>query len=361
MSWIGEKIKLSIEGASHGECMTAVLTGVPKGISIDFEQILTQMARRAPGNAAYGTTRKEADFPEIQSGFDGSFTNGDPIKAVIYNQNKRSTDYDALKWTPRPGHADYTAYIKFDGKEDMRGGGKFSGRLTAPLVFAGAVCRQILAQKGIVIGAHVKSIGEIKDVSFDNVHPDLDLLQRLNKQPFAVIDPDSEQKMLDKMAQLRKALDSAGGTVELLAAGVPAGLGDNLFDGTEGKIAPYLFGIPAVKGVSFGSGFSAAEMYGSENNDPFILENGKVVTKTNHCGGILGGITNGMPLWLTVAFKPTPSIARPQTTVDLQKMQQTQLEIHGRHDPCVVPRAVVCVESAVALALTDMLALNGKL
>lgn len=357
MSLIGNKLKIEIFGASHAECIGVNIYGFPKNFSVDFDSIMVQMARRAPGNGAYGTTRKEPDIPVIESGIENGVTNGEVIKAVIYNTNQHSKDYENLKIVPRPAHADYTAYLKFCGKEDMRGGGKFSGRLTAPLVFAGALCRQLLKTKGIEIAAHVKSIGDINDDSFDYVNPSRDLMQSLSQIPFAVINENKKAEMLELMAECRKNLDSVAGSVELVATGIPVGLCDGLFDGFEGKTAPYFFGIPAVKSVHYGK----IMPYGSQNNDEFCVVDGKVVTKTNNCGGILGGITNGMPIVLTVDFKPTPSISRPQMSVDMATLSPCELVIKGRHDPCVVPRAVVCVESAFAVALCDIMLCENKL
>lgn len=362
MSVIGDKLKIGIYGASHGEKIGVKIAGFPCGFKINKQQILLQMSRRAPGNSSYATARKEPDFPNIVSGVDeNGITNGEIIEAVIINTNQHSSDYNALKFTPRPGHADYTAYEKFDGKLDMRGGGKFSGRLTAPLVFAGALCEQWLNSKGISICAHVSSIKNITDTPFDPVCPDESVMARLKSGPFPVIDDEKKQEMLDLMKKAKSELDSVGGTVECIITGVPVGVGDSLFDGIEGKISQYIFGIPAVKGVQFGKGFDVAGSTGSENNDEFMIKNGKVVTKTNNCGGILGGISNGMPIIFKAAFKPTPSISRVQNTVDLSTMTDTTIEIKGRHDPCIVPRAAVCVEAATAVAMADLMMINGRI
>lgn len=360
ISYIGQKIKIGIYGASHAEKIGVIIKGFPKGIKIDFDKIAVQMARRAPGNIAYSTARQEPDIPQIISGVTDGVTDGGVIEAVIYNTNRRSQDYDALKFTPRPGHADYTAFVKFGGELDMRGGGKYSARLTAPLVFAGALCRQVLESQGIVIASHVSSVYNIADDGFDAVTPDFELMNRLNTMPFPVISDDKKAQMLSAIDEAKRALDSIGGTVECMAAGLPVGLGDSLFDGVEGKLSQYLFGIPAVKGVQFGAGFNAADLHGSQNNDPFVIKDGKVQTETNNCGGILGGITNGMPLIFKVAFKPTPSIAQPQRTVDLGKNSDTVISIKGRHDPCVVPRGAAVVEAATAAALLDLMIQNNE-
>lgn len=361
MSVIGEKIKISIFGESHGTGIGVVIDAPPAGYIIDFDKILIQMARRAPGDPSYGTARSEADYPEIISGISFGKTNGFPLCAVIRNTNARSSDYADIKPVPRPGHADYTAFVKYRGNADMSGGGHFSGRLTAPLVFAGAVLRQILEKHGIIIGAHVCSMKDINDEVFDAACPDQKLITRLNSQPFAVINDNAKQQMLELMAQCRKDLDSIGGTVEAAAVGVPAGLGGPLFGGLDGKISSYIFGIPAVKGIEFGIGFKSSELFGSKNNDEFIVENEEIVTSTNNCGGILGGISNGMPIICRIAFKPTPSIAKAQNSVNILEKKNLTLEIKGRHDPCVVPRAVVCVESAIAAAIADAMSADGLL
>lgn len=361
ISYIGNKLKIGIYGASHAEKIGVKIEGFPKGIKLDYDKIAVQMARRAPGDINFSTARKEPDIPQIISGVNESVTNGGTIEAVIYNTNQRSNDYSALQFTPRPGHADYTAYVKFGGKLDMRGGGKFSGRLTAPYVFAGALCRQVLENAGIIIAAHVSSIYDVSDDGFDTVNPNIELMKKLNTMTFPVINRQKKEQMLKAIDAAKRELDSIGGTVECMAVGLPVGLGDSLFDGIEGKLAPYLFGIPAVKGVQFGCGFGATKMHGSQHNDPFIIKDGKVQTETNNCGGILGGITNGMPLVFTAAFKPTPSIAREQRTVDLQTNSNTTLCIKGRHDPCVVPRGAAVVEAAAAVGLLDLMIENGKI
>ena len=361
MAVIGEKIKISIFGESHGNGIGVVIDAPPAGYEIDFDEILVQMARRSPGDPSYGTARKEADFPEIISGISFGKTNGFPLCAIIKNTNARSSDYADIKPVPRPGHADYTAFVKYKGNADMSGGGHFSGRLTAPLVFAGAVIRQILAKHDITIGAHVSSIGNIYDDGFNMVSPDIDLLNTLNKIPFSVVNEQAKAQMLDIMQKCRKNLDSVGGTVETAICGLPAGLGGPLFDGLDGKIASYVFGIPAVKGIEFGIGFESSSLFGSENNDPFVIENCEVKTASNNCGGILGGISNSMPVIFKTAFKPTPSIAQKQQSVNILQKTNADLEIKGRHDPCVVPRAVVCVESAAAMAVADLMMIDGML
>ena len=270
------------------------------------------------------------------------------------NGDQHSGDYAGLTDTPRPGHADYTAGVKWGGQADMRGGGHFSGRLTAPLCIAGGIAKQILARRGVFVGAHLKEAAGVPDAPFP-LSPTADLFRQIAAKPFPVLDDGAGERMQQAILEAREALDSVGGIVECAAVGLPAGLGDPMFDGVENRLAAALFGIPAVKGLEFGAGFEAARLRGSENNDSFILKDGAVATDTNHAGGILGGITTGMPLVLRAAFKPTPSIARPQRTVRLSAMEETELVIRGRHDPCIAHRAVPVVEAVTAAVLLDLL------
>lgn len=288
-------------------------------------------------------------------------TTGAPLCALIRNTNTRSADYQNLSILPRPGHSDYPAYVKYQGYNDIRGGGHFSGRLTSPLVFAGSVCRQILRRRGIEIGAHIYAIAGIPDDPFDPVHVDAPLLSQLSHSRFSLINPAVEEPMRAAVEQARMSLDSVGGIVECAAVGVPAGLGSPMFGGVENVFSSLIFGIPAIKGVEFGEGFGAAKMRGSQHNDPYRIENGAVKTVTNHAGGILGGITSGMPILVRAVVKPTSSISQRQDTVDLTTRENTILEVHGRHDPCIVPRAVPVVESAVAVALINLMAEGNKL
>lgn len=354
-STYGEKIKISVFGESHGGGIGVVIDGLPAGEAIDFDAVLAQMARRAPGRDKTATPRKESDTPRVLSGMLGNVLTGAPLCAVIENTNTRSQDYGNLLTKPRPGHSDYTAYIKYHGANDIRGGGHFSGRITAPLVFAGAVCRQLLERRGIQIAAHIQSVGSIHDKLFDPVAVPSALIKRLSASFFALIDESAEGPVRAEIEAARLAQDSVGGTIECAVTGLPAGVGEPMFDGLEGAIAKAVFGVPAVKGIEFGAGFALAAMRGSRANDAFCYDNGHVVTETNHCGGILGGIANGMPLIFRCAVKPTPSIAQPQKTVDLQTGENTVLTIHGRHDPCIVPRAVPVIEAVTALAIINEL------
>ncbi|MBQ5382184.1 MAG: chorismate synthase [Ruminococcus sp.] len=354
-STYGEKIKISVFGESHGGGIGVVIDGLPAGEAIDFDAVLAQMARRAPGRNKTATPRKESDLPRVLSGMLGDVLTGAPLCAVIENTNTRSQDYGDLLAKPRPGHSDYTAYIKYHGANDIRGGGHFSGRITAPLVFAGAVCRQLLERRGIQIAAHIQSVGSIHDKPFDPVAVPSALIKRLSASSFALIDESAEGPVRAEIEAARLAQDSVGGTIECAVTGLPAGVGEPMFDGLEGAIAKAVFGVPAVKGIEFGAGFALAAMRGSRANDAFCYQNGHVVTETNHCGGILGGIANGMPLIFRCAVKPTPSISQPQKTVDLQTGENTVLTIHGRHDPCIVPRAVPVIEAVTALAIINEL------
>lgn len=358
----GERVKISIFGESHGEGLGVVIDGLPAGEAVDMQEVLLQMGRRAPGQDKTATPRKESDTPEILSGMLHDTTTGAPLCAVIRNHNTRSGDYGNLVARPRPGHSDYTAAVRYQGHNDIRGGGHFSGRLTAGIVFAGAVCRQILARRGVEIGAHIYAIAGVHDAPFDKAAVPKELLLRLSRSRFALIDPKQEAPMRAAVEEARMSLDSVGGIVECAVIGLPAGLGSPMFGGVENVLSSLLFGIPAVKGVEFGAGFGACSMRGSRHNDPFYYdENGVVRTRTNHAGGILGGITTGMPLIVRAAVKPTASISQPQHTVDLETGKDTILEVRGRHDPCIVPRAVPVVEAAAALGVLNLMMEGNQL
>ncbi|MBR5640822.1 MAG: chorismate synthase [Firmicutes bacterium] len=322
----GKNIKVSLFGASHAPAIGVTVEGLPAGETVDLQELQAFLERRAPGRDELSTARREPDVPEFLSGLTDSRTDGKPLKAVIRNTDARSGDYESIKDTPRPGHADYTARVKYGEGFDMAGGGPFSGRMTAPLCVAGGIALQILARKGITIHAQVISAGGVSG---------------------------NEAVMRAAIAAARDEGDSVGGIVECMAEGVPAGLGGPFFEGLESRIADAVYGIPAVKGVDFGAGFSAAYMTGSECNDPFEVQDGRIVTKTNNCGGILGGISTGMPIVFRAAFKPTPSIAKEQQTVNLKTLENTTISVPGRHDPCIVFRAVPVVEAAAALAILD--------
>lgn len=354
-STYGDKVKISVFGESHGNGIGVVIDGLPAGVKIDMDKVLVQMSRRAPGNDKTATTRKESDIPKIMSGMLGDTLTGAPLCAVIENTNTRSGDYGNLISCPRPGHSDYTAYVKYNGANDIRGGGHFSGRLTAPIVFAGSICRQILEQKGIKIAAHINSIGNVSDEGFNPLNIDRALIKKLNNSSFALIDNSVEEKMREEVEQARMDVDSVGGTVECAVTGVDAGVGGPMFGGVEGAIAQAVFGVPAIKGIEFGRGFELSKMRGSQSNDPFRYKDGKVVTETNNCGGILGGITDGMPIIFRAVVKPTSSISKMQKTVDLQKKENAEIQVKGRHDPCIVPRAVPVIEAVTAVAIINLL------
>ncbi|MCR5830327.1 MAG: chorismate synthase [Lachnospiraceae bacterium] len=341
----GENLKLTIFGQSHSPAVGMTLEGIPAGNRIDMTALRKFMTRRAPGGASWSTPRKEADLPEFLGGIVDDTTCGAPIAAIIRNTNTKSSDYEELKRIPRPGHADLTAQIKYGGFQDPNGGGHFSGRLTAPMCVAGGICRQLLAKEGISVAARVLSVGNIFDEG--------ELCGPLDDKLFPVVNDEQGQKMKELIDKVRADGDSIGGTVECVVTGLPAGIGDPMFDGMENRISRIVFGIPAVKGIEFGKGFGYAGMRGSESNDPYRIKDGKIVTETNNAGGILGGITNGMPLVFRAAFKPTPSIAREQRSVDMKEKKNEILRVKGRHDPCIVVRAVPVVEAAAAIACYD--------
>lgn len=351
-STIGENLKLTIFGQSHGPAIGLTLDGIPGGLNVDMEALQGFLSRRAPGQNDWSTPRKESDKPEFLSGIVNGYTCGAPISAVIYNTNTRSGDYDNLKNCPRPGHADYTAQVKYGGFQDSAGGGHFSGRLTAPLCIAGGMCKQWLDGMGIQIGAHIKSIGPVEDSAFDPLDPELGKVGSI----FPTLTFQAAEEMQSLIAKTRANSDSVGGRIECAITGLPAGLGEPMFGGVENRIAQIVYGIPAVKGLEFGH----TQPFGSENNDPFTMENGVVRTVTNHCGGILGGITNGMPVIFTVTVKPTPSIGLPRQTVNLATGEITTITVQGRHDPCIVPRAVPVVEAAAAIAIYDLILGNAQ-
>jgi len=349
MNVFGDKIKLSIFGESHGAGIGIILDGLPVGETLDMDEILRQMARRAPGASALTTSRKEADAPEILSGLFDGHTTGAPLAAIIRNTDTRSKDYDPTH--PRPGHADLAAYLKYGGFSDYRGGGHFSGRITAPLVFAGAVCAQILARWDVTVGAHIAAIHNVLDDRFKD--PTAEQLTRLSHSPLPLLREDRRAEMETAILEARQAGNSVGGVIECCAVGVPAGLGSPFFGSMESRISAMMYAIPGVKGVSFGAGFDIAAMTGLEANDPIRTDGFNFSTTSNHSGGLNGGITNGMPVILQVAMRPTPSIHQEQETVDLNKMENTTLTIQGRHDPCIAIRAVPVVEAGLAVCLLD--------
>lgn len=354
-SW-GNKVKISVFGASHAKEIGVNIEGLEKGFKLDFDKILKQMERRAPGRSKYATPRKEADFPIITQGAVDNVLTGETLKMLIKNTNQHSKDYSSLKVCPRPGHADYTAFLKYKGELDMSGGGPFSGRLMAPVVFAGEICRQILNENyGIDIVSHIAEIGGIKDVCFADTNITQELYNKLKFDSFPTIDDNAKERMVSTIEDAMKDKDSVGGIVECAVLNMPKGIGGPIFDGIESVISSAMFSIPACKGVEFGLGFESSRLRGSQNNDEFTYLNGEVVTKTNNCGGILGGISNGMPITFKVGFKPTPSISRVQNTVNLETKENTTIEIVGRHDPCIVTRTAPIVEAMAAIAIINLL------
>lgn len=354
-TWTGSRLRLSIFGQSHGAAIGMTLDGLPAGEAIDTEELQAFMTRRAPGQNAWSTPRKEADQPEFLSGTVDGSSCGAPLTAIIRNSNTRSGDYANLLTVPRPGHADLTAQMKYHGYQDVAGGGHFSGRLTAPLCIAGGICLQLLRRRGIHIGAHIRAIAGVEDDSFDPVSLTETELYAPARRDFPVLDVQAGLRMQAEIEAARQAMDSVGGIIECAALGLPSGLGEPMFDGMENRLSQLIFAIPAIKGVDFGAGFAAAAMHASLHNDPFYWDGDSVKTRTNHHGGILGGITSGMPLLFHAAVKPTPSIAQRQESVNLECHETVPLEIKGRHDPCIVPRAVPCIEAAAALAIYDAL------
>ena len=352
-SYFGKHIHVSVFGQSHAPAIGVTMEGLPAGIPVDEAQLQAFLERRAPGRRLINTSRREPDQVEFLAGLVGGRTCGAPLTAIIRNTNTRSKDYDNLRDCPRPGHADYPAEVKFGGYQDVAGGGHFSGRLTAPLCIAGGIALQVLSKLGITVAAHIQSIGQVDDDRFDLAGVNAQQLQALLKKPFPVLRDGAAQEMEQAILAAKSNLDSLGGVIECAAVGVPAGWGDPMFGGMENRIAQMVFGIPAIRGIEFGLGFPAARLTGSEHNDPYYMDGIQVKTRTNRHGGILGGITSGMPIVFRAAVKPTSSIAQRQESVSLAEKTDVPLEIHGRHDPCITTRAVPVVEAAMAIALLD--------
>ena len=351
----GMNLKLSIFGESHGKSIGCILDGLPPGLALDLEKLQLELDRRAPGKNLLSTQRKESDVFEIQSGFFEGHTTGTPLCAIIKNSDQHSKDYSILKDKMRPGHADYAGFVRYQGFNDYRGGGHFSGRITAPLVFAGAVAKQALAQLGIKIGAHILSINNICENNFNPLGESKELLTELQGKAFPVLDDLKGSQMQARILEAKADLDSVGGVIETMAINLPAGIGAPYFDSLESRLAHMLFSVPAVKGLEFGAGFGITQMTGSAANDEMHYVKGQVKTISNNNGGITGGITNSMPVLFRVAIKPTPSISREQNTISLAEAQDTKLTIVGRHDPCIVQRAVPVIEAATAWVIWDML------
>lgn len=357
---LGSLVKLTVFGESHGAAIGAVLDGLPPGLELDLALTEQELRRRAPGRSVLATARRETDTFEILSGVYNGLTTGSPLCAIFRNNDTRSSDYVLLKKVMRPGHADYAGYVKYHGYNDYRGGGHFSGRLTASLVFAGAVAKQLLAKNGIALCAHIASVGHIKDTAFNPLGEQEATFTALVSKEFPVLSEVAGRAMQEEILAAKAAADSVGGSIETMIVGMGAGIGEPFFASVESELARGLFSIPAVKGLEFGAGFALAGMHGSEANDGLCYEGARVCTTTNHNGGVTGGITNGMPVLFRVAVKPTPSIGKPQMTIDVESEKNTELQLQGRHDPCIVPRAVPVVEGITAWILLDLLLRSGR-
>ncbi|KGM98432.1 chorismate synthase [Clostridium novyi A str. 4552] len=351
----GNKIKYSIFGESHGKAIGITIDGLQSGIEIDLDEVNKEMRRRAPGRNKLSTARAEKDEFEILSGIFNGKTTGTPICAIIRNSDKHSKDYEKTKNLMRPGHADYTGFVKYDGFNDYRGGGHFSGRLTAPIVFAGAIAKQLLAKNNILVGSHIKSIGNIEEEYFNPIDIKEDTLKALKNKEFATIDDSKGKLMQEKILKAKENMNSVGGIVECAILNLPSGIGSPFFGSVESVLSSLLFSVPAVKGVEFGAGFKISEMKGNEANDEFYMDGENIKTYTNNNGGILGGITTGMPVIFRVAFKPTPSIAKEQRTINIETRENTTIKIEGRHDPCIVQRAIPVVESVAAMGILELI------
>ena len=357
MNVFGARYRTTIFGTSHGPFVGCTIEGLRSGMRIDEAFVQAQLDRRRPGQSLVTSQRKEADRVEFSEGISDGLATGEPIVALIRNEDVQSKSYSTVARVPRPGHGDFAAAMKYGGKSDLRGGGQLSGRMTAPIVVSGAIARQVLEPKGVRFYAHAAQIGR---VTAQPVSPQ-QIEANVERNAVRCADVEAADRMIEEIEAARKDRDSVGGIIEAVVTGLPPGVGEPFFESIESALAHLLFSIPAVKGVDFGAGFRAASMRGSEHNDPFAVEAGRVVTETNHAGGILGGITNGMPVTFRVAVKPTASIAKPQRSVDLATMMPTEIVVTGRHDPCIVPRAVPVVENAAAMAILDLMLAGGFL
>lgn len=351
----GNNLKISIFGESHGNAIGINIDGLPAGIELDLDKIDKEMKRRAPGKSSISTSRNESDIPEILSGYFDGKTTGTPLCAIIRNSDTRSKDYGEVKNLMRPGHADYTGHIKYSGFNDYRGGGHFSGRITAPLVFCGAICKQILSKEGIEIGAHIKKIKNIEDKGFNYVDISRQELLNLQNLELPLLDLSKEEAIKNTILDAKNQGDSVGGIIECAVVGIDVGVGNPFFDSVESTLSHLLFSVPAIKGVEFGLGFDITDMYGSQSNDEMYYDGDTIKSKTNNNGGIVGGITTGMPIIFKVAIKPTPSISKQQNTVNIKDKKDDVLAIKGRHDPCIVQRAIPVIEAVTAIGIFDLM------
>lgn len=350
MNTIGTVLRITIFGSSHGPGVGCVIDGVPPGLEVDRDEVQREVDLRKP-SGALGTPRAEEDRVEILAGVRDGRTTGAPLVMFIANKDTDSSKYDRFRTVPRPGHADLTALRKYGDAVDLRGGGQFSGRMTAPLVAAGAVAKEMLRPLGVQVAAYTQRLGRIEDGEDRTIK---EVRRQARENPVRAADPEVALDMIHEIMEAKHQEDSVGGVVRCLTVGLPMGVGEPFFDSLEGELAKMMFAIPGVKGIEFGAGFRAAEMRGSEHNDSFVVEDGEVRTITNNAGGVLGGLSNGMPLDVRVAFKPTASISLEQRSIDLERMEDTTIKVEGRHDPCIVPRAVVVVEAVTALVLADL-------
>lgn len=357
----GKNLQISLFGESHGVAIGITINGLPPGLKIDMDQVLFEMSRRAPGKNELTTPRVEKDQPEILSGFLDGKTTGAPLTAIIWNTNTRSKDYSILKDVMRPGQADYPGRVRYNGHNDHRGSGHFSGRITAPLVFAGAICQQWLRKKGVTIGAHIQSIGSIEDTTFEEQElVTTEQIEQLKERQLPLFNTKKEAEMTDLILEAREDGDSVGGVVETFVLGLDAGYGNPFFDSVESQLAHLVFAVPAIKGIEFGTGFDITKMRGSQANDEYYYdEEGKIKTRSNNNGGIIGGITYGMPVVFRAAVKPPASIKKKQQTINIQEGTETELEVEGRHDPCIVPRVLPVLEAVTAIGLMDLM-LGGQ-
>ncbi|KGN02620.1 chorismate synthase [Clostridium novyi A str. 4570] len=351
----GNKIKYSIFGESHGKAIGITIDGLQSGIEIDLDEVNKEMRRRAPGRNKLSTARAEKDEFEILSGIFNGKTTGTPICAIIRNSDKHSKDYEKTKNLMRPGHADYTGFVKYDGFNDYRGGGHFSGRLTAPIVFAGAIAKQVLGKNNILVGSHIKSIGNIEEEYFNPIDIKEDTLKTLKNKEFATIDDSKGKLMQEEILKAKEDMNSVGGIIECAILNLPSGIGSPFFGSVESVLSSLVFSVPAVKGVEFGAGFNISKMRGNEANDEFYMYGENIKTYTNNNGGILGGITSGMPVIFRTAFKPTPSIAKEQRTINIETRENTTIKIEGRHDPCIVQRAIPVIEAVAAMGILELI------
>ena len=351
----GNKIKYSIFGESHGKAIGITIDGLQSGIEIDLDEVNKEMRRRAPGRNKLSTARAEKDEFEILSGIFNGKTTGTPICAIIRNSDKHSKDYEKTKNLMRPGHADYTGFVKYDGFNDYRGGGHFSGRLTAPIVFAGAIAKQVLAKRNVLVGSHIKSIGNIEEKYFNPIDIKEDTLKALKNKEFATIDDSKGKLMQEEILKAKEDMNSVGGIIECAILNLPSGIGSPFFGSVESVLSSLVFSVPAVKGVEFGAGFNISKMRGNEANDEFYMDGENIKTYTNNNGGILGGITSGMPVIFRTAFKPTPSIAKEQRTINIETRENTTIKIEGRHDPCIVQRAIPVIEAVAAMGILELI------